>query len=1029
MKPIKLIIQAFGPFAHTETINFSALGNNPLFLINGPTGAGKSSILDAICFALYGQTTGKDREAVSMRCDFSKPELLTKVSLEFSLGEQRYQVERLPTQNRPKTKGEGFTTQQTSAILYKLDDDENKHELLEAKLANKTTTLIETLTGLNVEQFRQVMVLPQGKFRDFLMADSTSREAIFSKLFQTQIYKRVEDQLKSQSSEIRKAVEGLRNQIKGILDTADIINEDQLKACLLNLEEELIVHLQAKELQQTNLLKAQSKLQNAITTQAAFTQLEQSKKQQLQLIEQENVIQDKVEQLDNAKKSSAIKAIQQQLQQQRNHVKLAEENIAKNTTLENTLASQLRHEKIILDTAQIKAETLDKEKIERAQLESYLPLQAQLDVAKQKFLQAEKEKNRSEKNQVTLHDALANNKQLSTEKNTQIKSIQTQLLALADLQLKVDKLKRLGTKRAALDTLHINKQKNIEVQATAAKKLLSINEKIEQKTQTTKALELQWHTMQASILALELHQGQACPVCGSTVHPSPAPQDKNNNLTKDDIEAARQLTLQLIEQRSAIEAQLASLTAQIEQTEYTITEHINELGEYAQLSTDTMREQYQTANTQLKYLQEQQALLQQFSTQVNELSHTIQTQESQLEKLQEQHQATTQAYTIETQALAQLEITLPENLRNANALTTAIANKTQLINTISLALTTAESSLQKTQVALTQTQSALTEQRKQLNLEQSQTEVLVQQWQQSLSKQGFLNTDVSELKQAEADFNASLLSEASCDKLEGEIKTFEHQRSGIAASIKQQEATLHSQEVSDLEAFEAEKAEQEKRYEAALEAWSNSDKRLQQLRAVQIKLDTAKNNNAKLEAEYKIIGTLSDVANGQTGNKISLQRFVLSVLLDDVLVEASQRLQLMSKGRYQLLRKQDRAKGNKASGLELEVEDAYTGKNRPVTTLSGGESFMAALALALGLSDVVQAYAGGIKLETLFIDEGFGSLDQESLDLAIRTLIDLQASGRMIGVISHVSELKEQMALRVDVNQTGNSSEVVVLKG
>ncbi|MDH5518888.1 MAG: SMC family ATPase, partial [Gammaproteobacteria bacterium] len=181
---------------------------------------------------------------------------------------------------------------------------------------------------------------------------------------------------------------------------------------------------------------------------------------------------------------------------------------------------------------------------------------------------------------------------------------------------------------------------------------------------------------------------------------------------------------------------------------------------------------------------------------------------------------------------------------------------------------------------------------------------------------------------------------------------------------------------------------------------------------------------AALDAEYAVYGTLSEVATGQTGNKISLQRFVLGVLLEDVLIQASQRLNKMTNGRYQLVRKEDRAKGNKASGLELEVEDSYTGKTRSVATLSGGESFLAALSLALGLSDVVQAYSGGIKLDTLFIDEGFGSLDQDSLDLAITTLIDLQASGRTIGIISHVTELKEQMALRVDVVSSNVGSSI-----
>ena len=205
------------------------------------------------------------------------------------------------------------------------------------------------------------------------------------------------------------------------------------------------------------------------------------------------------------------------------------------------------------------------------------------------------------------------------------------------------------------------------------------------------------------------------------------------------------------------------------------------------------------------------------------------------------------------------------------------------------------------------------------------------------------------------------------------------------------------------------------------------EERKNQLVSVQKKLVEAHKKNEELEKQYKTVGTLYEVSNGLTGDKVSLQRFVLSVLLDDVLIQASQRLLLMSKGRYQLIRKEERAKGNKASGLELEVDDAYTGKSRPVATLSGGESFMAALSLALGLSDVVQSYSGGIKLDTLFIDEGFGSLDPESLDLAVRTLIDLQSTGRMIGIISHVTELKSQMGLRIDVKTGRAGSEISVI--
>ena len=234
--------------------------------------------------------------------------------------------------------------------------------------------------------------------------------------------------------------------------------------------------------------------------------------------------------------------------------------------------------------------------------------------------------------------------------------------------------------------------------------------------------------------------------------------------------------------------------------------------------------------------------------------------------------------------------------------------------------------------------------------------------------------------------------------------------------------------VPDTARLQAERDGCEASFSIVFEAWKQLDHRYQQLVDLRGKLGYMEQLKLTLEAEYGVYGTLSDVANGQTGNKISLQRFVLSVLLDDVLIEASQRLHIMSKGRYLLVRKEERAKYNRASGLELEVEDSYTGKTRSVATLSGGESFMAALSLALGLSDVVQAYAGGIRLDTLFIDEGFGSLDQESLDLALKTLIDLQSSGRMIGIISHVSELREQMGLRIDVQTSLVGSRIVVVR-
>ena len=273
----------------------------------------------------------------------------------------------------------------------------------------------------------------------------------------------------------------------------------------------------------------------------------------------------------------------------------------------------------------------------------------------------------------------------------------------------------------------------------------------------------------------------------------------------------------------------------------------------------------------------------------------------------------------------------------------------------------------------------------------------------------------------------ALLPEAQLQQLAAEINQYQQDCVANQANLAQLHEKLQQQSKPELDNIAAQMSLLQTEQQQAEQGWQALQGRVTQLTQAQKQLNDADSQAKQLEDEYAIVGTLADVANGQTGNKVSLQRFVLSVLLDDVLLEASERLQLMSKGRYRLSRKEERAKGNKASGLELEVEDAYTSKVRPVATLSGGESFMAALSMALGLSDVVQAYAGGIKLDTLFIDEGFGSLDQDSLDLAVRTLMDLQSAGRMIGVISHVSEMKEQIGTRIDINKSAVGSEISIV--
>ncbi|GAL32199.1 exonuclease SbcC [Vibrio maritimus] len=266
MKPLTLTLQAFGPFSGVEHIDFRTLGDSPLFLINGPTGSGKSSILDAICYALYGETTGSERTGDQMRCDYADAKLLTTITFEFELAGARYQITRSPDQEVPKQRGEGMTKKSHTAQLVNLDNDE-----LIANKPKPVATAVQELIGLDVKQFRQVMVIPQGKFRELLTASSKEREAIFGQLFQTQIYTTIERVLFERAAGIRKAKEEFDNQIKGALDVASVESESQLSQALIELAPQLEHAESELNKAESQRSKAQQELDNALELSKKFS--------------------------------------------------------------------------------------------------------------------------------------------------------------------------------------------------------------------------------------------------------------------------------------------------------------------------------------------------------------------------------------------------------------------------------------------------------------------------------------------------------------------------------------------------------------------------------------------------------------------------------------------------------------------------------------------------------------------------------------------------------------------------------------
>lgn len=1008
MTPLKLTIQAFGPFAGKEEIDFTTLGHAPLFLINGPTGSGKSSILDAICFALYGETTGSERTGDQMRCDYADANLVCEVSFEFSLGDKRYRIERSPDQMMPKKRGDGLTKKSHTTTLFQIEADQ------ERLIANKPTPVgkaIVDIIGLDVKQFRQVMVLPQGKFRELLIANSKEREVIFGQLFQTHIYVQIEKALFEKAAHIRRAKDEFDNQIKGALDVASVATEDELNAqreALAPQTEQADQQLTTAKLGLDNL---QSQHKSATELASRFA------KRDALLLEKTQHI---AKQPENDQLALRRKQAQQAeslhlpySQQAQAQTKLAQlQSHCVNTQ------QQLNGAQQILSQAQLDAERTS----QAAQVSPELTEKLfKLNEVTKRLLERDKQ-------QANLEQAEQESRRLQQQCESSIQQAE-----LLDQQIKIqqnalqqakDQQQMLPVKIAELE--QINKQLHTHQELANTQQaaqqfhslLLTKQDEFNQaKLRTEQAklhadkLEYYWHSSQAAQLAKTLQLGEPCPVCGSKEHPQPA-QFTEQEVSKEQVEEARHAQQLCLQQQDSVNQALQQAQMHVVKVDQAV------LGWQAQLNEASRS--WQQLNEDSGLLSQEIAVLQAIN--VGQIERALQLTEQQSIQLKQSHSVLEKRWDEAKQQNAAIRGSLHSLLQD-------IAPNEQDIASVTNEKLRIEKWLEQLQHD---------ERLAKLQLEKAQTQqvTLHTQWQE-IDKQ--LNEALSIAQQAKTSWQAALNNSQFTDesaylhaKLEPEaaeaieltVNQYAERTSSLNGALSTLEQDLDGLELPDIEQLQQLSIQAGSVYQASLEAKGQLQSLLDNFNKVAARLSELYQQNMALEKEYQVIGTLSDIANGRTGAKVSLHRFVLGVLLDDVLIQASQRLRVMSKGRYELRRREDRAKGNAGSGLDLMVEDGYSGKLRDVTTLSGGESFMAALALALGLSDVVQSYSGGIRLDTLFIDEGFGSLDPESLDLAIQTLIDLQQGGRTIGLISHVSELKEQMSLRVDVIAQRNSSHI-----
>ncbi|QIZ07875.1 SMC family ATPase [Priestia megaterium] len=1040
MKPLKLTMQAFGPYAGNEEIDFTALGNRTMFVISGKTGSGKTTIFDAISYAIYGKASGEDRNGPELRSQFAKDEVLTEVSLDFSLRNKAYSITRSPQQLKKKDKGDGYTQIGAKAELYMWTENGEK-KLLASKI-NDVEEKIKEIMLIDANQFRQILMIPQGEFRKLLTSDSKDKEMILQRLFHTQLYKMVEDKLKEEATELKRTVEDqvqsrneairrihsvTNEELRGYLD-ADSVNDTIIMPLLqaeiagMGVELEQLNHQLKGKVQEQDKLKGQLFEAEAILKQMLVK--EELKGQKDSLISQEEVFIEKEKQVQLAQKAALLAKqeelchrLKREVDQLEGNLKSIQMEMEKLDGLLKQHEQQLQRELEREGERQTALDEVNRLINMKEDVYSFAALlketqnkDTELKTAKEKHMQSEQ----------FLEQLVGQIGFLNRQKE----EIEKGKLTYLENEGRIEKIKAELDRYEKYETLHGKHQE-------AEQNLKAITARYENTTARfadaramVENLERKWMHGQAAILAAGLQSGQGCPVCGSEHHPSPAIQHDDSIPTEEEMKAAKAQSAKWEKEKSADEAAFYQRQSAEAAQRATVTEILQEIRKYrpdftesdlphAKIEAVTARNQLVQIQgnlaEQIKQLDKVRLEIEKRETEKINVHNTIHQVSAQMNEL-------TVQFTEKKTNLSRMMKVIPENLRSEAEYEKAVSVSRNRQEILIKQLEEAQQRFQAVKEKLSNETARLLDAEKHHASKHKELETERDIFINKLSEQGFEKYGM---------YAASKRTEGEIRSLEAEIRSYREELRSVSDRLKELTELLIDVKTPNVEGLKQELVKITSEIEALNHQSTNLFVKKRDNEEIYSRVENLNEQMKVLEERYKLIGHLYEIAKGQNNFRITFERYVLAAFLDDILREANGRLRKMTSGRFQLLRKTDRSKGNTQSGLELLVFDQYTGQERHVKTLSGGESFKASLSLALGLADVVQNYAGGVSLETMFIDEGFGTLDPESLDQAIEALMDIQSSGRLVGIISHVPELKERIDVRLEVmaDQTGSRTE------
>ena len=1004
MKPIRLELKEFGPYKY-EIVEWDKIINEPIFLITGKTGSGKSTLFDAFVYALYNKTTsGKD--IASLRTKTADDKTRTTVIFDFELKNKLYRVERTLAYTK---KGNKNQTSGKVALIEIVDNNENILATKEQDVKEK----IEQIIGLDDKQFCQLIILPQGKFKDFLLSKSSEKKETLRSLFNTFFYQKFIDKLssyaKEQDNDYKLKERELITKFDQFifdekLDKFEFLKEENFENVIIQINNQGNI-VSEKENVFANLNKELEKIREEhtkiIKLYDKFVEFDELKEKYEELTKEENniiEIQNIIKKLEELEKNIDRISEYNKLIAKENELVKRKENLEKDfKDYSNKRDSNLK----LGEQIEVEQKEIEVIKNKLAEVKYFYDNISVFEHAFKEKKECETKIKEFDKNKLELSEYKENILKLEQSNKKELEkseSLKTNIskfdLSIVKKEVEVENLKKYKNEKSSLEKNKVELEAKIDKLKLLRQKQSDLKNKVEE-LEKNKEKEI------LNTFLEKLHDGDNCPLCQQKIIHVPEVIDVKH------------------EEDTLINKKYEDTNKEIIRLE---TISSNEQDDYKKLQLQ-LNEQEKVINfdseSELESIKEEK--------EENEKSLkasliTIEENQIQLETLNSK--------VIELEKIIESEGDLKEKLALANSKIEEYNKKVQL-NIIDFKEYYKGQEQQVTE--FNNNFKKYTEEKSQLQLKEKELEIAIKNNKEHIIS---INSDLEELLDK---FNNSKLKEYYSDFKEAheaiedlkdlkdykeKVDTYNLAKKSLANNIKKLEKELSKEVKPNLEEIKERVQLQEKKV-------SDFGKQL----AVQKNIyNTNKELYSELYNEFKVwesnikevreIITLSNVLSGKTESKKSLETYVQGYYLDLILEAGSKRLLQMSNDRYRFERRIEKAKGGGLQGLDIEIYDVYLNSNRIVNSLSGGELFLASLSLALGLAEVIQNESGGISLETIFIDEGFGSLDSETLDTAITTLIDLQSYGRNIGIISHVSELKDRIRSKVEVYSENNYAKV-----